>query len=321
MTIRPTVSVVIATYNYGRFLAAALDSVFMQTFQDFEIIVIDDGSTDDTSEVIRSYLGDPRVHYLRTDHLGQPAAKNAGIRGASGEFVAFLDADDIWLPTKLDKQIELIRSDPTLGVVHCKIQPMNEHGVPTIIYQERPMYRGWVLDKLFHRPFICFSSSMIRRDVLEEVGGFDETIPLSIDYDLWLRIAMRYQFDHVDERLVLYRSGHANLSRRLVDRCRCIRKIIRRFLNEHGGAALLDRSLCRQVWTEHCCDTASAFGKPCPFRAFAWYGRALATCPWHGPAWKSLATFWWPDRLRSTMLRLLKRPDWRQVQATPVDPI
>jgi glycosyltransferase involved in cell wall biosynthesis len=266
-------------------------------------------------------MSDPRIRYIRTAHLGLPVTKNASVRTGSGEFVAFLDADDIWLPTKLEKQIALFRSDPTLGVVHSKVQPMNQDGQPMTIFEERPMYRGRVLDHIFHRPFVCFSSSMVRRAVFDEVGGFDEAIPVAIDYDLWLRIALKYRFDHIDERLVLYRSGHANLSSRLVDRCRSVRKIMSRFLDEHGGAAHLDRSLRRLVWTEHFCDTASAFGKSKPFRALAWYGRALATRPWHAPAWKALATFWWPDRLRSPVLRLLQRPDWRQIQATPIDPI
>src|SRR5262249_10206580 len=150
-----------------------IDSVLAQTFQDFEIIIVDDGSTDETPYIIRPYLNDARLHYLRTEHLGQPAAKNAGIRQCRGEFVAFLDADDLWLPTKLEKQVALFRSDPDLGVVHTRIQPINSSGQRLMIHEERPLYRGWVLERIFHRPFICFSSSMIPRTVLDDVGSFD----------------------------------------------------------------------------------------------------------------------------------------------------
>ena len=233
---QPTISVVIATYNYGRYLAGAIASVLGQTFTDYEVIVVNDGSTDDTESVIRPYLSDSRIRYLRTEHVGQPAAKNAGIRDGTGRYVAFLDADDVWLPTKLEKQVAVFeRSDPELGVVYCRRGFIDPDGREFTRDQRTPR-RGDVLAPIFHRPFICFSSSVIRRDVLEEVGHFDESIPMSIDYDLWLRIALRYHFDFVDEPLVLYRTGHANLSTRLSERIWCVRKIIYRFLDELGDA-------------------------------------------------------------------------------------
>jgi hypothetical protein len=181
------------------------------------------------------------------------------------------------------------------------------------------LYRGWVLNRIFHQPFICFSSSMIRRAVLDEVGWFDESLPLAIDYDLWLRIASKYRIDHVDERLVLYRTGHANLSRRLVERNQCVRRIIRGFLDDREAATRLNLSLRRLVWAEHCCDTASAYGRKRFFKAVGWYLRSLANRPLHGPAWRSLAVFWWPERWRSAILRLIGRPDWRKRQATLAD--
>src|SRR5262249_54205625 len=111
----PAVSVVVATYNYGRFLAGALNSALSQTLTNLEIIVVDDGSTDETSEVIRPYLNEPRIKYERTEHVGQPAAKNHGIRLSRAPLVAFLDADDLWLPRKLERQAALFQADPELG--------------------------------------------------------------------------------------------------------------------------------------------------------------------------------------------------------------
>ena len=186
----PTVSVIIATYNYGHYLAGALDSVLAQTFTDWEAIVVDDGSTDPTPEVVRPYLQDFRVRYHRTDHLGQPAAKNAGIRLARAPLIAFLDADDAWLPKKLASQVELFRRDPELGVGYARRLLMDEDGrlLPTAPCE---LYRGNVLPRIFKDNFVCFSSSMVRRAVLDDVGLFDERIPLAIDYDLWLRVARR----------------------------------------------------------------------------------------------------------------------------------
>src|SRR5262249_20149858 len=116
----PAVSVVVATFNYGRYLAGALDSALAQTTSDLEIIVVDDGSTDETQLVIKPYLENPRIRYHGTDHRGQPAAKNVGVRLARASLVAFLDADDLWLPTKLEKQLALFSADPALAVVYSR---------------------------------------------------------------------------------------------------------------------------------------------------------------------------------------------------------
>jgi glycosyltransferase involved in cell wall biosynthesis len=311
MNSHPRVSVVIATYNYGCYIRGAIESVLAQTLQDFEIIVVDDGSIDETPELVRPFLDDARVRYLRTDHLGQPAAKNAGIRAATGRYVAFLDADDLWLPTKLEKQVALFeRSGPEVGVVICRRRWIDEQG-NLLPYGERSPQRGDVLAQIFHRPFICFSSSMIHRDVLEDVGLFDESIPMSIDYDLWLRIALRYHFDFVDDPLVLYRTGHANLSTRLSERIWCVRKIIYRFLDELGGRARLDPSFVRMVLAEHCCDIAVSAGQGRPWFRFLWYLRALGYRPHHAPAWRELALGWCPGRVKSLgrrLLRGLRRP-------------
>ena len=112
----PLVSVVMAAKNYARFLPAAVESVFAQTFADWELLVVDDGSSDDTPAAVRPYLSDPRLRYLRSDRLGQPRAKNLGIGLSRGEYVAFLDADDAWERTKLGKQLALFRNRPDVGL-------------------------------------------------------------------------------------------------------------------------------------------------------------------------------------------------------------
>ncbi|WP_152053995.1 glycosyltransferase family 2 protein [Tautonia marina] len=302
MTLQPTpaVSVVIATYNYGRYLAGAIDSVLAQTFADFEVVVVDDGSTDQTPEVIRRYLEDSRIRYLRHEHLGQPRTKNAGIRAARGRYVAFLDADDRWLPSKLEKQVALFEVDPNpqIGVVYSRRGWIDDQDRP-IHRGERTPLRGDVLAPLFHRPFVCFSSSMVRRSVLDEVGLFDETTQYSIDYDLWLRIALKYHFDFVDEPLILYRTGHANMSSRQHERVWCVRRILYRFLDEYGGRGRLDPELVDLTLAEHCCDVAAAAGQGRPIFALAWYLRALGKRPVHAQAWRALASCWIPARARA----------------------
>ncbi len=302
----PHVSVVIATYNYGRFLAGAVESVLGQTFGDFEVIVVDDGSTDETSAVIAPYLRDSRLHWCPTPHQGQPAAKNTGIRLARAPLIAFLDGDDIWLPAKLECQIALFRAQPQLGVVYSRRRLIDEEGWE-LEYTQPPCYRGMVLPQIFWRNFVCFSSSVVRRQVFDEVGLFDENLALAIDYDLWLRVARRYPFDYVDEPLVKYRTGHANLSRRKLERVRTAGFILHRFLDTAGGRKALDPAWVRRTLAEHCCDMGSALTGP--GRAL-WYLRALGYRPQHLPAWHALLGFWWPNRLRTLVRHALGRPDW-----------
>src|SRR5262249_1655616 len=123
----PAVSVVIATHNYGRYLSGALDSALGQTIRDMEIVVIDDGSTDDTPAVVRPYLRDSRVTYHRTERRGQPRAKNLGIQLSRAPFVAFLDSDDIWLPAKLERQLPVF-ADAEVGVVYSRRLMIDEEG-------------------------------------------------------------------------------------------------------------------------------------------------------------------------------------------------
>lgn len=306
MSLPPAVSVVVATYNYGRFLAGALDSALSQTFLDFEVIVIDDGSTDDTAVVIAPYLDNPRVRYEHTDHLGQPGAKNTGIRLARGRYVAFLDADDLWLPTKLEKQIPLFAADPDLGVVYCRRRWIDEEG-RELDRRERQPHRGDVLAPIFWRPFVCFSSTVVRRAVFDDVGLFDEEIPLAIDYDLWLRVASRYRFDYVDEPLVKYRTGHANLSRRQAERCGYVRRIIDRFLDDRGGRERLNPALVRRALADLCCDTALALRPTSRAVALTWYARSLRHRPHDYDAWRGLLTSWWPEPIKSAIRGMLGR--------------
>lgn len=302
----PTVSVVIATYNYGRFLAGALDSVLAQTFTDWEAIVVDDGSTDNTPEVVCPYLADRRIHYERTDHLGQPAAKNVGIRHSRGTLVAFLDADDLWLPTKLERQVALFRSDPELGVAYSRRQYMDESG--RVLFKEQPpLHRGHVLPQMFKDNFVCFSSSMVRRAVFDDVGVFDERIPLAIDYDLWLRVAQRYRFDYVDDPLVCYRTGHANLSRRGEERLFIALDIMRRFLDERGGRNAFDQRVVRQAYAETYLHVGQLKARRSRLAALPWYGRSLTKMPLLPETWKAVVKLFLPAAVQEGLADMFRR--------------
>jgi len=306
----PAVSVVLATYNYGRYLAGALDSALSQTLCDLEVIVVDDGSTDETKDVMVSYLDNPRVRYFGIDHSGQPAAKNFGIRLARAPLIAFLDADDLWLPSKLEKQAAIFAADPALGVVFSQRLLIDEQGRHLQFSQPR-LPRGNVLADMFRQNFICFSSAVIRRTVLDQVGLFDTNLALAIDYDLWLRIAQRFPFDYVDEPLVMYRTGHASLSRRTEERLKTAAGIMDRFLHEHGGQAVLNPALVRRAQAETYYEIALAIRSRSRWAALPWYGRALQKAPDFGLAWQGLASLPLPETVRRGLRRALGRPpDW-----------
>lgn len=190
------VSVVIPTYNRAKELNRAIKSVLKQTYKKWELIIVDDGSTDDTKKVVQNYMKKykKKIKYLYQRNKGQGAARNYGIKRAKGEFIAFLDSDDEWLPEKLEKQIKLF-SNPNIGLAYSASN-----------LNKGPFYRGKVLMQLINKNFITNSSVVIRRKVLKKSGYFGEEDWLRNieDYDLWLRIALNFEFDYINKPLVKY---------------------------------------------------------------------------------------------------------------------
>ena len=208
---RPTVSVVVPAYNREGTLPRTLDSVLAQTFEDFEVLVVDDGSADGTAAVAEAYAGrDDRVRLLRQPkNAGVSAARNRGLREARGEFVAFLDSDDEWLPEKLARQVERFRQVPDdVGVVYCGVETVREGGA---VWTFVPEHRGDVYGRLLVRNALHAGAScvVVRRSVVESAGFFDEGIPAIEDYEYWLRIARHHPFDFVEDPLVRYHDVRA----------------------------------------------------------------------------------------------------------------
>lgn len=293
----PQVSIITATYNYGIYLPRAVESVIDQTFQDWELIIIDDGSEDQTRDVIKPYLDDKRIRYIHTVNRGQPAAKNRGLIETKGRLIAFLDGDDSWFPEKLERQVKLITADPSLGVVYSRRAIISESG--TFVGNDTAaLHRGNILGLIFKDNFICFSSAMVRREAFTTVGGFDESIPMAIDYDLWLRIAAKYSFDYIDDPMVYYRTGHANLSRRSLERLRIALQIMNRFVNGQGGRKLLPGKLKRKAYAETYAHLGELCMRTSKIASAKWYSQALVTSPFSKEVWRVI--------LRSTMPKLAK---------------
>jgi glycosyltransferase involved in cell wall biosynthesis len=199
------VSVVIPTHNRAEFLPTAIDSVLKQSFQDFELVVVDDASIDATAKV-RDKFHDVRIHWFRHDRpRGGAATRNTGIIHSRGEYVAFLDDDDEWYPDKLARQMEvMLGSEPQVGAVYTGyvIVDRTSGGVRGRMV---PTRRGNLHDRLLEsNPIGGTSSVLLKRSCLEKVGLFDESLPSFQDYDLWIRISKDFQFDYVQEPLLTY---------------------------------------------------------------------------------------------------------------------
>ncbi len=197
----PTVSIVVPTFNRLKYLRSALASVFEQTFGDWELLIADDGSGAEARAYLEA-LDDPRVRVLWLSHSGRPAiARNAALREAKGEYVAFLDSDDIWTPAKLQIQIDSLRSRPGRRWGYTRFVLVDEFGNPTDWQRTRswPVPDGWIFDKLVRsETVIAVPSVVVSRELLERVGGFDEGLIMCEDYDLWLRLAAQSEVDAID---------------------------------------------------------------------------------------------------------------------------
>lgn len=208
----PLVSVIIPMFNAGKYINAAIDSVLAQTFSNIEIIAINDGSTDDTSSKISHYLTLPKFKYIEQVNSGVSAARNAGLRAATGDMIAFLDHDDLWLPDKLEKQIRFLGDHPNIGLVHGNISFIDADGMP--IPRERSNFQtdasGWCFAYLFNDNRIATLTVCMRRECFSNAGFFREDIHGAEDYEYWLRVAQKYPIGHIDEDLALYRLHGAN---------------------------------------------------------------------------------------------------------------
>lgn len=223
----PQVSVIIPAYNAMAFLPQTLDSVLAQTFADFEVWVVNDGSTDPTAEWV-SNLTDRRVRLINQANQGCAIARNTGLLAAHGQYVAFLDADDLWEPTKLEKQVQLLDSRPAVGLVYTGISTIDETGRPTGKI-ELPTVEGAVWDTVVEaNPIMCGSTPLIRRECFESAGRFDQSLRSAEDWDLWIRIAQTYEFGVIKAPLVYYRvhasSKSHNLQLHLQSRLNVIEK-------------------------------------------------------------------------------------------------
>ena len=204
----PKVSIIIPTYNRLLMLKEAVESVLAQDFEDFELIIVDDGSTDETGNEIKRYGG--RVRLLQhSENRGVSAARNEGILRSRGKYIAFLDSDDLWVKGKLKIQVAFLDDNPQYPLCYTdeiwirkgrRVNPRFKHA----------KYSGWIFEKCLPLCTISPSSAMMRKTLFPKAGLFDEAFPVCEDYDFWLRVSVRFPIFFINKKLIVKRGGHAD---------------------------------------------------------------------------------------------------------------
>jgi glycosyltransferase involved in cell wall biosynthesis len=281
------VSVVIATFNMGHYLPGAVRSVLAQSYPNVDVQIVDDGSTDDTPTIVRQWDAHPRVRLHRQSNAGQARAKNQGIALSRGDFIAFLDADDVWLPEKLARQMPLFTGRPEVGVVYSGYERMDAEGRPLPKGPTR-MHRGRISGALLIENFVPFPSAVVRRECLERHGAFDESLGMGIDYDLWLRLSAHCQFDFIAEPTVRYRIWPGQMSKNYRQRYESGIRIMQRFLERNPGVVGDSVARCAWAHTYTGRGDSTLWQEKDRVAAFRDYLRALSFRPAYWPAWRSM---------------------------------
>lgn len=244
----PLVSVIIPTYNSADFIEKALESVFRQTYQNFEILVIDDGSTDTTKIILEKYRD--RIRYYYQENTGPAGARNRGIRMALGEYIAFLDADDIWLPTKLEKQVALFEQRENLGMVTTGVCSFDENGVFGFSTGKRnKLMKGDIVRNIFLKSDVGTPTVMVRKRIFESIGYFEENIHQAEDDNMWIRIAAHYDVELIDETLVRVRNHPLRITLNKSELLESVQKNIQLLKTKYGDTVRkrIEKAIPRKI--------------------------------------------------------------------------
>ncbi|MBD1995857.1 glycosyltransferase family 2 protein [Leptolyngbya sp. FACHB-541] len=269
-TASPLVSVIIPAYNAEAFIQRTLTSVLSQTYKNLEVLVIDDGSTDRTVEIVQAMAeGDRRIHLLQQPNSGVAAARNLGIKHAKGEFIAPLDADDIWYPQNIEKQVQcFLTSDETVGLVYSWSVDIDEKDVPTGEFRAANI-GGYIYKALICHNFLGnASASLIRRTCLEKVGYYNQELRKQgaegcEDWDLYLRIAEYYQFRAIPEFLIGYRKISSSMSGNFKKMARSHALMLQTVQNKHPEMPTLLYRLSSSSFYMYLARQSSQYGNDC----------------------------------------------------------
>jgi glycosyltransferase involved in cell wall biosynthesis len=236
----PKVSICIPTYNRKDYLRETIDSVFAQTYKDYEVVVLDDGSTDGTADVIKNL--DLPIRYYRQENSGDAVARNKLIKLADGKYITFIDSDDLLIHDAVERMINVMEAEGGETIVYGPYIRIDENGQVYGRYKNR-QYSGYITKYLFQNIFVYSCGSMFSKKVLETSGGFDTSLPVCSDYDLWLRLSLIYKFIALMEPTFKRRRHTANLSALSIDKRIIELKVLERFYYEKGGDNIVPKKI------------------------------------------------------------------------------
>ncbi len=283
---QPMVSIIVVSHNMAQHLDKAIDSLLQQTYPNLEIHIVDDGSTDNTAKVLTPYEALPNVHFHYQNHTGTASALNRGIRAAKGQYIAFCNPEDTWLPNKLNRQLPAFKLNDRIGVVYTNFELENKQESFSPLH-ELDYVSGDILLPLYIKNRIPLGTAIVKHHCFKELGMFDEFIRVSEDWDLWLRFATRYEFYYVDQVLHRY-LDRSSLNNNNSERFASHQFIREKFLNRYGSR--LPRATVNKGWSEDYMDRGElklAQGHQ-TFAALLDFFTALRFQPSNKKAWKAI---------------------------------
>ena len=236
----PKVSICVPTYNRKDYLRESLDSIFAQTYKNYEVVVVDDGSTDGTAEMLEQ--SDYPLRYHRQKNSGDAAARNKLIKLAKGEFITFLDSDDLLMHDAVDRMMKVMQAEGGDAIVYGSYLRIDQNGQVYGKFKTR-LYSGQITKHLFQNIFVYSCGSMFPKKALETANGFDTSLPVCSDYDLWLRLSQKYRFVALAEPTFKRRRHTGNLSASSAENRIMELKVLDRFYYERGGKKIVPKSI------------------------------------------------------------------------------
>ena len=231
----PLVSIITPVYNGSQYLSEAIESALAQTYKNFELLIVNDGSTDNSADIIRPFLKDSRIIYIEQKNAGVAAARNTALKQARGKYIGFLDQDDLWLNNKLELQITALEKDGSLALVHSRQDFIDSHGNKKK-YDWITEGEGYCFRENFIKNRIAVLTVLIRKKIIDEIGFFNEQLSGADDYEMWLRVTLKYPIKYIDQSLAFYRFHDNNVSKDSFRMTITDLKTINTILSEHPEA-------------------------------------------------------------------------------------
>lgn len=292
---QPMITVITPTFNRERFIGEAIESVMKQTYDNLEHFIIDDGSEDNTKELVENYQKkDGRIHYFYQENQGQSAARNIGLKHARGDYICFLDSDNYWFLNKLEKSLTGFQKYPETDILYGDCVAVNEAG-DVISRKGMKRHSGYIAPLLLRDNFVSMNTSMVRKRCFEEMGGFEAKDRLSEDYELWLRFSSKYRFYYLPEYLAYYRVMENQISSDKKSRFKANETIILNFLEKYQTSvtsAEARKGLCA-FYTRKARYYASIGEKKAALEAI---GKAVNHSPGSKAVWRGFFRVLFPKR-------------------------